>query len=85
MTPRANWKGFVKAGEVGCPVTLYTVASTSERITFHMLNRRTGHRLYREFLDSGTGNVVEREDQVKAMRRARTTISRSTPRKSPRG
>jgi DNA end-binding protein Ku len=65
VAPRANWKGFLKVGELVCPVGLYTAASTSERIAFHMLNRRTGHRLHREFVDSETGKVVEREDQVK--------------------
>ncbi|UDF32082.1 UNVERIFIED_ORG: Ku protein (plasmid) [Roseateles sp. XES5] len=65
MAPRANWKGFLKVGELVCPVALYTAASTNERISFHMLNRRTGHRLHREFVDSETGKVVEREDQVK--------------------
>jgi len=65
VAPRANWKGFLKVGELVCPVALYTAASTSERIAFHMLNRRTGHRLHREFVDSETGKVVEREDQVK--------------------
>lgn len=65
MAPRANWKGFLKVGELVCPVALHTAASTSERIAFHMLNRRTGHRLHREFVDSKTGKVVEREDQVK--------------------
>lgn len=65
MAPRANWKGFLKVGELVCPVALYTAASTSERIAFHMLNRKTGHRLHREFVDSETGKVVEREDQVK--------------------
>ncbi|MGD9481216.1 Ku protein [Shinella sp. G-2] len=65
MAPRANWKGFLKVGELVCPVALYTAASTNERISFHMLNRRTGHRLHREFVDSETGKVVERGDQVK--------------------
>ncbi|MGB3815960.1 MAG: Ku protein [Shinella sp.] len=65
MAPRANWKGFLKVGELVCPVALYTAASTSERISFHMLNRATGHRLHREFVDSETGKLVERDDQVK--------------------
>lgn len=65
MAPRANWKGFLKMGELVCPVGLHTAASTSERIAFHMLNRKTGHRLHREFVDSETGKVVAREDQVK--------------------
>jgi len=63
--PRANWKGFIKFGEVACPVALYTAASSSERIAFNTLNRRTGNRVKREFIDSGTGDPVERDAQVK--------------------
>ena len=62
---RANWKGFIKFGEVVCPVALYTAASSSERIAFNTLNRATGNRVRREFVDSETGDPVERDDQVK--------------------
>lgn len=65
MAPRANWKGYLKVAELTCPVALYTAASTSERIAFHTLNRDTGHRVQRQFIDSDTGKPVEREDQVK--------------------
>ena len=65
MAPRANWKGFLKVGELTCPVALYTAASTSERIAFHTINRATGHRVHRQFVDSNTGKPVEKEDQVK--------------------
>ena len=65
MAPRANWKGVLKIGEVGCPVALYTAASTSDRIAFHTLNRKTGHRVRRLFVDSETGKPVARDDQVK--------------------
>ncbi|TWC78369.1 DNA end-binding protein Ku [Rhizobium sp. SJZ105] len=65
VAPRANWKGFIKFGEVACPVALYTAASSSERIAFNTLNRKTGNRVKREFVDSETGDPVEREDQVK--------------------
>ncbi|WGJ07534.1 Ku protein [Brucella intermedia] len=65
VAPRANWKGFIKFGEVSCPVALYTAASTSERISFHTINRKTGNRVKREFIDSETGKPVERDDQVK--------------------
>ncbi|MCU6253249.1 Ku protein, partial [Enterobacter cloacae] len=44
---------------------LYTAASTSERVSFHLVNRKTGNRLNREFVDSDTGKPVAREDQVK--------------------
>ena len=65
MAPRANWKGYLKVAELVCPVALYTAASTNDRISFHLLNRATGHRLRREFIDSETGKPVERDDQVK--------------------
>lgn len=65
MAPRANWKGFLKIAEVQCPVALYTAASTSDRITFHLLNRATGHRLRRQYIDSVSGRPVSSEEQVK--------------------
>ena len=65
MAPRANWKGYLKVAEVSCPVALYTAASTAERIAFHTINRATGHRVRRQYVDSDTGEPVEREDQVK--------------------
>jgi DNA end-binding protein Ku len=63
--PRANWKGFIRFGEVSAPVALYTAASSSERIAFNILNRKTGNRVRREFIDSETENPVDKEDQVK--------------------
>lgn len=65
MAPRANWKGYLKIAEVTCPVALYTAASTSDRVAFHILNRDTGHRIQRKFLDSQTEKPVESENQVK--------------------
>jgi DNA end-binding protein Ku len=65
MAARANWKGVLKIGEVTCPVALYTAASTAERIAFHILNRKTGHRVHREFVDAETGEAVEAKEQVK--------------------
>ena len=65
MAPRANWKGFLKIADVICPVALYTAASTSDRIAFHTINRATGNRVHRQFVDSDTGKPVEKDDQVK--------------------
>ncbi|WEZ85665.1 Ku protein (plasmid) [Rhizobium sp. 32-5/1] len=62
---RAQWKGHLKIGELNCAVGLYTATSTSERISFHMINESTGNRLKREFIDSETEEVVERGQQVK--------------------
>lgn len=65
MAPRAIWKGSIKIAEVVCPVAMYAAASTSERISLHMVNRKTGHRLRRLYVDTRTDKPVEREDQVK--------------------
>ncbi len=65
MAPRANWKGYLKIAELTCPVALYTAASTSDRIAFHTINRATGHRVHRQFIDVDTGKPVEKDDQVK--------------------
>lgn len=65
MAPRAIWKGVLKVAELTCPVALYTAASTAERISFHTLNRETGNRVQRQFVDEVTGKPVEHDDQVK--------------------
>ena len=65
MAARANWKGVLKVGEVSCPVALYTAASTAERVSFHIPNRKTGHRVHREFVDAETGERVDAKQQVK--------------------
>jgi len=65
MATRASWKGFLKIGELVCPVALHAAASTSERIAFHTLNRATGNRVRREFVDEVTGETVDRDAQVK--------------------
>ncbi|MGR9278164.1 non-homologous end joining protein Ku (plasmid) [Rhizobium leguminosarum] len=62
---RAQWKGFLKFSDVSCGVALYTAASTSERITFHTINRLTGNRVNRVFIDSETEDPVPKEAQTK--------------------
>jgi DNA end-binding protein Ku len=63
--PRASWKGYLKIAEVTCPVALTAAASSAERIALHLVNRKTGHRIHRQFVDAVTGKPVESEDQVK--------------------
>ncbi|TBY80642.1 Ku protein [Rhizobium leguminosarum] len=58
---RAQWKGFLKFGEVSCGVALYTAASTAERITFNTINKATGNRVNRIFVDSETEDPVPKE------------------------
>jgi DNA end-binding protein Ku len=65
VAPRANWKGFVRISELTIPVALYSAATTSERVSFHTINRKTGNRVRRQFVDEETEQPVEKENQVK--------------------
>jgi len=38
--PRASWKGVLRIGAIECGVALYTAASTADRVSFRILNRR---------------------------------------------
>jgi DNA end-binding protein Ku len=62
---RAQWKGFIRFGEVSAGVALYTAASTSDRITFNTINKATGNRVNRVFIDSETDEAVPKEAQTK--------------------
>lgn len=67
---RANWKGVLKIGDLACTVALFTAASTAERVSFHIVNAKTGHRVHREYVDEETGKPVERDAQVKGYEKA---------------
>jgi DNA end-binding protein Ku len=65
MAPRANWKGYLKLSLVSCAVNLYPASSSSSRVSFNTINRKTGNKVKRQFVDVETGEVVEPEDQAK--------------------
>jgi DNA end-binding protein Ku len=65
MAPRANWKGYLKLSLVSCAVALYPASRSTGRISFHTLDRKTGHRLRRQMFDPETGDVVDTEEQAK--------------------
>jgi DNA end-binding protein Ku len=71
MAPRAIWKGTLKIAALACEVALHTAATTSDRVAFHTINRATGHRVKRVFVDSETEKPVAPEDQVKGYEIAR--------------
>jgi DNA end-binding protein Ku len=65
MAPRANWKGYLKLSLVSCAVSLYPASSSSSRVSFNTINRKTGNKVKRQFVDAETGDVVENDDQAK--------------------
>jgi DNA end-binding protein Ku len=65
MAPRPTWKGYLKLSLVSCPVALYTATSTSQRVRFNIINRKTGNRVHNQVVDVETEKPVEQEDRVK--------------------
>jgi DNA end-binding protein Ku len=64
MAERANWKGTLKLSLVTCPIQLFT-ATQSQKVSFNMLNPKTGNRLKQQLVDAATGEKVERMDTVR--------------------
>jgi len=60
---RPYWKGYLKLSLVSCPIALYPASSSSERVSFRQINKKTGHRLKQQLVDSVTGDVVESADK----------------------
>jgi DNA end-binding protein Ku len=60
---RPFWKGYLKLSLVSCPIALYPASSSSERVSFRQVNKKTGHRLKQQLVVSVTGEVVESGDK----------------------
>jgi DNA end-binding protein Ku len=70
MPARAIASGTICFGLVSIPVKLYT-ATSSEHVSFNMLDKKSGARVRQQYVSSATGEVVEREDIVKGYEYAR--------------
>ena len=65
MASRPYWKGHLRLSLVSCPVALYTATTSTEKVSFHLLNRENGHRLRRLMVDGETGEPVESAEQMR--------------------
>ena len=65
MAPRAYWKGYLKLSLVSCPIALFPATSEREKISFHQLNKDTGHRIRYRKVDVETGDEVESDKIIK--------------------
>ena len=65
MAPRAYRKGYLKLSLVSCPIALYPASSEREKISFHQLNKNTGHRIKYRKVDAESGDEVESADIIK--------------------
>ena len=65
MAPRAYWKGYLKLSLVSCPIALFPATSEREKISFHQINKNTGHRIKYQKIDAESGDQVESADIIK--------------------
>ena len=65
LAPRAYWKGYLKLSLVSCPIALFPASSEREKISFHQLNKNTGHRIKYRKVDADSGEEVESGDIIK--------------------
>jgi len=79
MAPRAYWKGYLKLSLVSCPIALFPASSEREKISFHQLNRESGHRIKYKKVDAETGEEVESADIIKGYEVAKGDYIELTP------
>src|SRR5260370_13036548 len=65
MAPRACWKGYLKLSLVSCPIALFPAPSERDKISFHQLNKKTGHRVKYRKVDAESGDQVDSADIIK--------------------
>src|ERR1700745_4316705 len=65
MAPRAYWRGYLKLSLLSCPIALFPATSDREKISFHQLNKETGHRIKQRKVDAVTGQEVESHTIIK--------------------
>jgi DNA end-binding protein Ku len=64
MSPaRPHWKSYLKLSLVSCPIALYTASSSTERVSFRQINKKTGNRLRQQLVDDITREPVEAHDK----------------------
>src|SRR5215212_11857703 len=65
MAPRAYWKGYLKLSLVSCSIALSPATSSSERVSFRQINKKTGNRLRQQLVDEETREPVDAGDKGK--------------------
>ncbi|PBB33193.1 Ku protein [Mesorhizobium sp. WSM3868] len=65
MAPRPAWSGYLKLSLVTCAVELTNVVTHAEKVSFHVLNRKTGNRVRRVYVDAESGKPLDKDDEVR--------------------
>ena len=61
--PHGRIGSYLKLSLVSCPIALYTGTSSTERVSFRQINKKTGNRLRQQLVDEVTREPVEGPDK----------------------
>jgi DNA end-binding protein Ku len=59
VSPRPYWKGYLKLSLVSCPIAVHAACSSSERVSFRQISRKTGNRLRQQLIDEETREPID--------------------------
>ncbi|TGT34865.1 Ku protein, partial [Mesorhizobium sp. M4B.F.Ca.ET.169.01.1.1] len=65
MAPRPAWSGYLKLSLVTCAIELSNVVTHAEKVSFHILNRKTGNRVRRVYVDQKSQKPLEEDEEVR--------------------
>lgn len=65
MAPRPAWKGYLKLSLVTCAIELTNVVTHAEKVSFRILNPKTGNTVKRIYVDAETSKPLEESDEIK--------------------
>jgi DNA end-binding protein Ku len=65
MPRNSFWKGYLKLSLVTCPVAMQPAVTDRDRVRFHRINRQTGNRIRRRYVDEVTRKPVREEDEAR--------------------
>ena len=65
MAARPYWKGHLCLSLVSCPIQLFPATGEREKISFHQINKATGHRIRYRKVDEVTGEEVASDQSIK--------------------
>jgi DNA end-binding protein Ku len=71
MAPRPSWRGYLKLSLVTCAVELSNVVTHSEKVSFRVMNRKTGHLVKRQYVDADSGKPLKEGQDVKGYETAK--------------
>jgi len=65
VSPRPYWKGYLKLSLVSCPIAVHAACSSSERVSFRQISRKTGNRLRQQLIDEETREPIDGHEKAR--------------------